>query len=159
MENIDLIRKVAWSFHNTTNVNWDDLFQEAALAYFEGIKTYDPKKGKITTYLWHCMSNRLHTYLREQECFKFKDWRSNIDSFVSFEEVIINKPIEQELWWEVLTEEAYDIAKIVIAAPKPYLKRNKAKVASRIKHIMKEKGWDWKKVRRGLEDLRIAYSQ
>lgn len=159
MEHIDLIRKIAWSFHRSTGLEWEDLFQEAALAYLEGMKTYDPQKGKITTHLWHCMSNRLTSYLKIHDAFKIKEWRSNINGFCSLEDVTIKDTYDPEFWWEALTEEAYDIAKVIISSPKPYLKKqNKAKIISRIKHVMKANGWDWRKVRRGLEDLRTVYS-
>lgn len=67
MENINLIRKVAWSFHETTGLDWDDLFQEAALAYLEAMKTYDSRKGKVSTYAWNCIVSRLRNYLREEK--------------------------------------------------------------------------------------------
>ena len=40
MEDINLIRKIAWSFHHTTGHDWDDLFQEGALAYLECLAKY-----------------------------------------------------------------------------------------------------------------------
>ena len=40
MEHINLIRKIAWSFSTSTGLEFEDLFQEAALAYCEALKTF-----------------------------------------------------------------------------------------------------------------------
>ena len=161
MDNIDLIRKIAWSFHYTTGMEWEDLFQEAALACCEAMNKYSPNKGRLSTYLWQCMTKRLQTYLQEQDHYKIhKDWRSNTTGICSIEDVKVSTTVEMELWWESLSDEAYEIAKVVIASPKPYLElRNLNKSISRIKHVMKNNGWDWRKIRRGIADLRTAYSK
>jgi len=58
MEHLNLLRKIAWTFHKSTGLDWDELFQEASLSYLKALKTYDPEKGKITTYIWcHVMSD------------------------------------------------------------------------------------------------------
>lgn len=66
MENIGLIREIAWSFHKTTGIDWGDLFQEAALAYLEAYPKYDSTKGKVTTYMWHVMNSRLVDFIRKE---------------------------------------------------------------------------------------------
>ena len=160
MDNIDLIRKIAWSFHYTTGLDWDDLFQEAALACYEAMDSYDPNRGKLSTHLWHRMTRRLQTYLQKQDHYRIhKDWRSNTAGICHLEDIKIDKAAEEtELWWEGLSNEAFEIAKMILASPKPYLKRNKLKAVRRIKHVMKNNGWDWRKTRQGLEDLGMAYS-
>jgi RNA polymerase sigma factor (sigma-70 family) len=64
MENIDLIRKIAWYFHKRTGIDWDDLFQEAALIYLEKLEDYDPSKGKLSTYMWHVISSHLKNFIK-----------------------------------------------------------------------------------------------
>ena len=66
MKDINLIRKIAWSFHKSTGLDWDDLFQEAAIAYLEAMKTYNKRKGKITTHVWCCITSRLKNYLKKE---------------------------------------------------------------------------------------------
>ena len=56
MENINLIRRVAWNFHRRfQQYEIDDLIQEAALGYLKGLRTYSPEKGSITTHTWNSM--------------------------------------------------------------------------------------------------------
>lgn len=45
---------------------YDDLYQEAALGFFKGIQTYDPRKNsKLTTYAFACGKNEVKMYLRK----------------------------------------------------------------------------------------------
>lgn len=44
---------------------YDDLFQEASIGFFKGIKSYSPTKGvKLTTYAYECARNEVKMYLR-----------------------------------------------------------------------------------------------
>jgi RNA polymerase sigma factor (sigma-70 family) len=67
MENINLIRRVAWNFHRRfQQYEIDDLIQEAALGYLKGLRTYSPEKGSITTHTWNSMHSQLYNYLRKE---------------------------------------------------------------------------------------------
>lgn len=46
--------------------DYDDLFQEAAIGFLKGIRTYNPKtQNKITTYAFACGRNEVKMYLRK----------------------------------------------------------------------------------------------
>jgi DNA-directed RNA polymerase specialized sigma24 family protein len=45
MENINLIRKLAWSFHKTTGMSYDELFSEASIYYLESFHNYQEDSG------------------------------------------------------------------------------------------------------------------
>jgi len=71
----NLIRKIAWSMKNkNANLEWEDLLQEAYVAYLEAIQTYDPNKGKATTYIYRCVKNHLLQYINKQ-----KQWEKKIE--------------------------------------------------------------------------------
>lgn len=152
MENISLIRKIAWSFHHTTGLEWDDLFQEAALAYCEALKNYDPKRGiKITTYMWWCISSDLKNYLKKQE-------KQN-GHICSIEDVDVDRPVNTTPIFESLSKEATEIANMVLSSPKIFdnlppelAKRNIARV------LINRKGWSWRRVWVGIRDLKLAFS-
>lgn len=63
MENLNLIRKIAWSFFYTTGLEYEDLFSEACLAYCECVKKYDKNKSKITTFAHIHIRNHLINYI------------------------------------------------------------------------------------------------
>jgi len=69
-EHLNLLRKIAWSFYNTTGLDWQELFSEAALAYCEGVQNlkthYDSSKGQISIYLWNCVKSHLLNYIKKQ---------------------------------------------------------------------------------------------
>jgi len=71
MENINLIRKIAWTVHCATGEELDDLLQEGMLAYYQGLKTYDPNKGKLSTYMWHVVMSRLKNYAKVKRKQKY----------------------------------------------------------------------------------------
>ena len=70
MENINLIKKIANSFAVTTGLSYEDLFQEASLAYLEASRTYNPSRGKLSTHIWHCIHNHLKTYLKQENEYR-----------------------------------------------------------------------------------------
>ena len=106
MENINLIRKIAWSFHNTTGVEWDDLFQEAALAYYEGLSKYKSKEGKISTFMWHVISSRVLDFLRKE--------KKNIVFSEPVEDIFVTTTAYQPSFFEELTKDAQEIAKMIL---------------------------------------------
>jgi hypothetical protein len=105
MENINLIRKIAWSFHHTTGLDWDDLFQEAALAYLEGFKSYNPNKGALSTHMWIIMSSHLKNYLKKET-----EWHSMLcDLEEAFEQQSYS-----DHFWNTIPEEIQEQTKIIL---------------------------------------------
>ena len=156
-ENVNLIRKIVWSFHKSTGLEWDDLFQEACLAYLTALKTYDEDRGKITTHLWWCITNHLTTYLTQQEEMKCKKYN---DEFGFLEDE--PKPQHAQIaspFWESLSEEAQIIADIILQIPKTYVCLTTEEVEQRIIETLRHnKRWSWpmEKIEFGLRDLKRA---
>ena len=44
LKNINLVRKIAHSFNNTTGIDFDELFSEALVSYYEALADYKRKK-------------------------------------------------------------------------------------------------------------------
>lgn len=66
MQDINLIRKMAWSFSKTTNAEYEELLSEAAIAYLEALESYDPSKSKLSTWTWRIMRNRLADFTAKE---------------------------------------------------------------------------------------------
>lgn len=65
---LNLIRKLAWSFHYTTGVEYEELFSEASLAYCEALAKFDEQRGvKFLTYAYTCMRNALSVFCHKQK--------------------------------------------------------------------------------------------
>jgi len=154
MENINLIRKIAWSFHKSTGLDYDDLFQEAYLAYEYAMETYDPKREVyLSTFLWNHIANQLSSYFRREKDIK--------EPFVSIEEhpnlqYLASKPAPP--YYENLSKEAQGIAELVLSAPKVFVAVSTEDALARIERTMIRKGWTKTKVLIGIRDLQLAFS-
>lgn len=147
-ENIDLVRKIAWSFYNTTGIDWDELFAEASLAYAEGLETFDPSKGRLSTHMWHKISNHLKDYLKHLQFDK-----SHLEFITEYD---LNKQYSPISFFESLSNDAYEIAKLVLTTPARFTVLDQTQVIDRIYHVMSRRGWPIVRTKRGLHDLRLA---
>ena len=71
VENINLIRKLAWSFNSTTGIDYQELVGEATLAYYEALNDYDNTKGaKSTSWCYLRVKNHLINYCKREKRIK-----------------------------------------------------------------------------------------
>jgi len=147
MENINLIRKVAWSFHYTTGLDWDDLFQEAAYAYLEGIKSHNPKKGTISTHMWVCMSNHLRNYIKEQEYY---NCTSPFEEGYDF-------PTDSNDFFDRLTEDAQTVARMVLSSSKKFVVLDKEEAEDRLVRILAKQRWPAERICQAILNLEQAF--
>ena len=157
-KHINLIKKIAWSFHSFhhfVGVEYDDLLQEAAVAYFESLETYDKDKGQLTTYAWHCITNRLTNYVKEQE--KYKAYLQE-EELCSVEDIkLVRHPAQiASEFWESLTEEAKVIANMIISMPKRFTHLTPHEATMRTTRIMEQRGWDERKIEAAINCLKTA---
>lgn len=162
MKDLQLIRKIAWSFHKTTNLDIEDLIQEAALEYCEKRGKFTPDRGaKFSTFIWNVIYARLIDYE--------KQYRKYHNPLISTEELIVEeKTIETSMIFEHLTEEGQKVLEIVLASPKKFIgSENQTKkqriehqkyIERRLTHILSRKGWDKKKVKRAIINIKEALS-
>jgi len=150
MENINLIHKIAWSFHKSTGMDVDDLIQEASLIYLEAIKTYDPSKGKLSTYIWKVTKNHLQYFVTYQN-----KWN---DKTISIEDVDIDKPVSRYSLFDSLTREAKDIVDVVLSAPAEFDSLIPAKARKRVMNKLRGKHWNMMKITQGMEELKAVFN-
>jgi hypothetical protein len=150
MENINLLRKIAWNFHKSTGLDWDDLFSEAVNAYYQVLDDYEPSKGKITTFLWIGVSNGLKNYLKKQKGIE-EPLTSLEDGGVYY--LPANNPIP---FWESLTQEAQGIANMILTYANTFINIPPEDIDDFIFFIMRKQSWSDNKIKVGLHDLKIA---
>ena len=154
-ENVGLIRKIAWSFHQTTGVDFEDLFSEASYLYCKALKEYDPSRGSITSYYAYYIHHRLINYLKQQEGFKCKKYNDEL-GFIDDIEIEDHPTHEAVPFWESLSKEAQQIADIIFTAPKPFMELDREEAEERVTNILTRKGWSTQKIKTGLNDLKLA---
>lgn len=149
MENENLLKKLAWSFSTSTGVEFDDLFQEAYIAYHEAMKSFDPKKAKLSTYVWHCVSSHLKNYVRLEKPYLEMEPLETPE--------VLNKPgLSVTNFFDALSFEAQQIAKIMFERSGFYTFAEPKIREKKIRQTMIRRGWDEKKIRVGLHDLQVA---
>lgn len=65
-KHVNLVRKICWSFYRSTGIEWKELFSEACSVYFEVINLREPEKGAETTWIYHCIQNRLTNFCKKE---------------------------------------------------------------------------------------------
>lgn len=147
MEHIKLAYKLAWSYHQTTGLDIDDLKQEASLAYLTALKSYDPERGCITTHLWNVIQSHLRNYLKKER--KYTEPLDSID-------VLRRKPAYQLNFFECLSSEAQEVLNIITSGPLPYVTSRPSDAIRRIQEVMTQQGWESEKISRAIYDLELS---
>ena len=145
---INLLRKIAWSFHKTTGVEWDDLFSEAIQSYYKAMEKYDPKKGAVSTFITVYTTYHMLNYLKEVE----KEKAISIDDT----DLIYQPANNPSPFWEELTKDANEIAKVVLATSPKFVCLDLSQAEERITNIMSNQGWSIKRIETALYDLKLA---
>lgn len=145
-KNLNLLRKIAWSFHRTTGLDWDDLFQQAALSYCEGLRKYDPSRGKLTTFMWCKIINDLKLYLKAQE-----EWKQSTTSIEN-----IDKPIQKTNLFESFSNEAQQVAKIILRKPVNFTGKTPKEARLKVIKTLISAKWAYKKISIAFKDLQLA---
>ena len=63
-EQLNIVRKVVWSYVRSTGLDFDELCSEAYLAYLEAAPSYDPARGKKSTFIWNVVRNHINNLLK-----------------------------------------------------------------------------------------------
>jgi len=161
MENMNLIRELAWNFSEKTNINFKELFSEAALAYCEAKEDYDEtRKAKFTTFAWWCMKNHLINFCKKesrfQQQFETKDkFNPNIHPTTSM------KPKVEEII-EEWPENCKKAARMVLETPEqftgstPNFNRSDGTPRSRVYSSLRNKGWTHQKIQITMKEMKTA---
>lgn len=150
MENENLIKKIVGIFHRNSNLEYDELLQEARLSYLKAMKTYDPEKGRLSSYLWFCIYRDLQNFYNKE-----KNYSKVIALTEDYTEV--DRIENSGFFFESLTKDAHEIAKFVLSAPENFVK-SKTVAKRKVLQFMRQKHWNEKKVNQTIENLKLAFS-
>jgi len=145
---IKLIHRISGSFHLTTGLDPDDLFQEAVLGYLEAMRTYCPDRGKITTYIWHCVTNALRNYVKQEKKYN--------TPLVEIEELNTQFKKSSHLF-ELLSQEGHQLASLIMECPEEYDILSPSEAISLLGRQAHREGMHWKKIWIGVHDLKSIF--
>lgn len=186
IENQDMIRKLAWSFHKSTGVDYKELFSEACLAYCESLRSFNPLKGcKQTTHAWTVIQNQLCDFVKQEKSLPrhkpafvlfgamHREYEYNIsttpDDIENLirqdarraanipDELITHQRISFEEWIEDLPEECQEIAKVIVEHANEIPEDIPPKMARGVVvTLLREEGFSWPYILRGMAALRLV---
>jgi DNA-directed RNA polymerase specialized sigma subunit len=186
IENASLIRKLAWSFHKSTGVDYKELFSEACLAYYESLRSFNPMKGcKKTTHAWTVISNQLcdfvkrekqephHVspftlldYLTKKQEYGISATADEIESYISHsrkkmpplpDELVTRQPISFEEWIEGLPVECQEIARVIVEHANEIPENLPPKMTRGVVvTLLREEGFSWPYILKGMSALRLV---
>lgn len=151
MEDLNLIRKIAWSFAKKTDLQYSELFSEAALQYCEAIKRFDPKKGvKFTTFATVHMKNLLINYCKKEHLLQSRiadaDPHESGDAFqapeppIDFHKVIADWPEKVQ----TLIHMILDNPEMYLGATPNFRRKHLGQYRrlQKVKKDLREDGWE-----------------
>lgn len=142
---LDFIRQIAWSFHTTTGIPFEDLYAEGCLHYWECVFTYDPcKRAKFSTFIYKIVRLRLIDYCRNEAGHKA--------TVAKYKQPISYTPKYE--YWEWFKPDTQTIVDIVrnsngeISGVPPKMARGV------IRRELRELGWTWPRIWDAIRDTK-----
>lgn len=148
---INMVRNIAWSFHRTTGIEWEELFSEAMLAYTEMITndSYNPDKAKRSTWIYSKLRNHLITFCNQQKRFVSQCEELPIQPADVFERLVFLEQFE-------FNDDLKTIINMILDSPHEYLMVNKVRRNSvtTLKKQLRKIGWNYSRIGDGMREIR-----
>jgi len=161
MTEMNLIRRIAWSYSYTTSLDIDDLFSIAAIGYTKALNTYDAERSCFSTWAWINMKQELNNHLAGirpdphtvAACVKGVTPHDceeiGPEETVSFKEMVSS-----------MGKEAREVCEIIFESPHEFLIQGKPKLSQgRLRDALRERGWSWPKIRNGMREVKQTLMQ
>lgn len=144
-KNLSIIKKIAWSYHKTTGLEYEDLLQEGAFGYLYWSQRHphNPDKSKLSTFIWCVVQSHLKNYAKTQNKMKF----------LSIEDLQWDKAVNSNFMFEELSSEAQEIVKITLGSKK-FANMDPLEAQRKIMRILAAKGWKLDKILYGIKELK-----
>lgn len=151
--NYDLMRSLAWKYHRWTGVEFQELFQEACLAYLESMKSYNPELSILErTYAWNCARNALGNFCAKEVL------RSNRKISIDTCNTLSNSMLSIENLLEYFSGDGKIIVNCILNEKyRGTLSPTKIKILIRKRLI--RRGWSYERVKQAMEEARQAFQR
>jgi len=160
-KDINLVRKIAWNFHRSTSIDFDDLFSEACVAYLEAEQQYDKSRGKFPSYIYMAMTSHLMNVAEREKAINgpisnhsFED----IEDWFYFVEFSPEKALILTEKWEDMKQHmspvATAICEMLFNKPAIFIQMDKPKLARGIiRRYLRDSGWTWNSIWDGFHEI------
>ncbi len=179
MENINLIRKIAWSFYKSTGIDYKELFAEASLWYCEAERTYDPNKGVALSYwAWRVMQKKLSDFAGVEKVRRMSgiytsgavSIKASYNAIIAGEKneldidslkmdnpevLLCYQPESFEDFFNLLPKDCQKIVEIIFDSLKEIEVDSPKLARGKIISLLRENGWGWPKIWSGMKQMQI----
>jgi len=148
-EQLNIVRKVVWSYARSTGLDFDELCSEAYLAYLEAAPSYDPARGKKSTFIWNVVRHHINSLLKAKKEVPMD--KETIDMLIEEkDELGPEQVILAEESWRELFESLSPDAKMIFSllnSSEIYINTDKPREARGIiARELKARGWPENKI-------------
>ena len=153
-KDLNLIRKIAWSFHNTTGLEFQELFAQACLGYCEAINSFDRnKEAKKSTWAWVKMKRDLINFIKEEQ--KHRVPATAIEDLPDdfFGTCQQNHKAFQSIMDELPAKECRSIVKMILEKREEFEKLRDPLL--RLKSDLRENGWKHERINATLKSTKL----
>ncbi len=155
--------KLAHAFQNKYGGEWDEICQEARLAFAKAYHSYQWKPegksngAKFSTWLWHCVWGHLLTGLRP----RIKDYKNTHHGEVDFGNFAAPSKFDGLAFAQDLSPDAQTVVQLTLDPP-PVIKldlngkrglNDPAKLSDAVVEYLKELGWAGKRILESFREI------
>jgi len=146
---LNIVRKVVWSYVRSTGLDFEELCSEAYLAYLEAASLYDPARGKKSTFIWNVVRNHINSLLKTRKEIPVD--KEAIDMLIKErDELDPERIVLAEESWRELFESLSPDAKMIfflLNSNEVYINTDKPREARGIiARELKARGWSENKI-------------
>lgn len=150
------LRRLAWSFHYTTGIEWEELYSEACLGYVRAIRHYDANRAAASTWLYHSVRNHLISYSQRQkppQPTPLAKWFKLTPEDVAIFKQAILPPINSPWKGSAHAKDLHTVMEIVFKSPAEFLASNgKLEIRKRLRQL----GWNQDRIKDVLRTVEEA---
>ena len=144
-----LIRKIVWKYyHPNSRYDFNDLVNEGYIAYKNAIKSYDPKKGAFSTWVFYNVRSAVLDFIKS-----FRNFNSIDDfSFPSYE----TNDFNVNDFLSSLSEESKKICQFIFKNDEIFNDDKPRKNRGILYKKLREQGWKWKSIWSSFNELKAV---
>ena len=141
-----MIKKLVWSFHYDSGIEYQELLSEALLTYVRALRDYEKRsKTKLSTYIYSRIFNRLTNFC--------KWWQATPEANTEELPSLSYVP-DYEFFHQNIPAETAELITELLDNEEDYSQIKPKQARGRLIAHLREKGWAWSKIWRTFREIK-----
>ena len=140
--------KLAWSFHRSNGLEFEDLVSEASLLAVEAKMNHDPDKSSLSTFIYINVTNGLKNYIKKNKP------KNNIGLDYGIQVGREERSINFMMEVDDLPIKTKQMVKIILKTPEAFLDNSMGKITE----YFREAGWKYEDIWKGIREIKQLLS-